>query len=261
MKTSDFDYYLPPELIAQHPAERRDESRLLVLDRKKDTLEHRTFRDFPSLLRPGDVLVLNDTKVIPARLLGQRSTGARVEIFLLHPESGDRWRCLVQPGRKVRPGDTVEFGNALTAHIIERHDDGSRSVEFEYEGALEDVLAAVGQIPLPPYIKREEESAEDRERYQTIYAAHPGAVAAPTAGLHFTLEILKEIEKRGVRIARITLHVGIGTFKPVTVDAVEDHRMEMERYEISAEAAETINSARPDGRIIDPADAAPEWDN
>ena len=249
MKTTDFDYHLPPELIAQHPTERRDQSRMMVLDKASGEIEDLRFRDFPSLLKAGDVLVINDTKVIPARLLGQRSSGAKVELFLLHPLEGGNWRCLVQPGRKVRPGDTVIVGDLLQAKIIDRHEDGTRSVAFEYEGDFEAVIEKVGHVPLPPYIQRED-FQEDRERYQTVYARRAGAVAAPTAGLHFTPEILTEIEKAGIRVARITLHVGMGTFKPVNVENVKDHTMEAEWYEISQDAANLINEGKTSSRVI-----------
>lgn len=250
MLTADFDYHLPPELIAQHPAARRDGSRMLVLRREGGGISHRVFSDFPALVCPGDVLVINDTRVIPARLLGRKPTGAEVEIFLLNPLADGLWRCLVNPGRKLRPGDRVLFGEIMAAEIVDRHADGSRSVRFAHEGDFQTALERVGHIPLPPYIHRAGDEAEDRERYQTVYAAQPGAVAAPTAGLHFTPELLTAVEARGARVARITLHVGIGTFRPVTAEVAEEHRMEAERYEISPEAAATINSARPGGRIF-----------
>jgi S-adenosylmethionine:tRNA ribosyltransferase-isomerase len=250
MLTADFDYHLPPELIAQHPAARRDGSRMLVLARDGEGVSHRLFSDFPALLRPGDVLVINDTRVIPARLLGRKPTGAEVEIFLLNPLAGDLWRCLVNPGRKLRPGDRVLFGETMAAEIVDRHADGSRSVRFAHDGDFQTALEKVGHIPLPPYIHRAGDEPEDRERYQTVYAAQPGAVAAPTAGLHFTPELLAAVEARGARLARITLHVGIGTFRPVTAELAEEHRMEAERYEISPEAAALITGARPGGRIF-----------
>jgi S-adenosylmethionine:tRNA ribosyltransferase-isomerase len=249
MKTSDFEYVLPKELIAQRPAERRDESRMLVLNRAGGTTAHRQFSDFPVLLNEDDLLVLNDTRVIPARLIGKRSSGARVELFLLHPAENGLWRCLVQPGRKVRPGDTVLFGDVLKAEIVERNDDGSRDVRFIYEGDFEEVLNQVGHVPLPPYIQRDDVK-EDRERYQTVYAHRPGAVAAPTAGLHFTPEMLDQLAGKGVDVRMVTLHVGLGTFKPVTAEEVTDHRMESEWYEISSEVAEAVNSAKSEGRRI-----------
>lgn len=250
MLTADFDYHLPPELIAQYPAARRDESRLLLLPRAGGAVSHRVFREFPEFVRPGDVLVINDTRVIPARLLGHKPTGAAVEIFLLNPLADGQWRCLVNPGRKLLPGDMVSFGDSMRAEIVARHEDGSRAVRFEHEGDFQAALERVGHIPLPPYIHRDGDEAEDRERYQTVYAERPGAVAAPTAGLHFTPEILRAVTERGARIARVTLHVGIGTFRPVTAETAEEHRMEAERYEISPEAAALINGARPDGRIF-----------
>jgi S-adenosylmethionine:tRNA ribosyltransferase-isomerase len=250
MKTADFDYHLPEELIAQHPADKRDASRMLHLQRQTGELQDRTFSDLPSLLQPGDLLVLNNTRVIPARLFGTRQTGANVEVFLLHDEGRDRWRCLVQPGRKARPGDVITIAEDFTAHIEERFDDGSRLIHFEYEGDFEAVLQRYGNVPLPPYIKREQDQEEDWARYQTVFAQRPGAVAAPTAGLHFTPEILKQIQQMGVKIAWITLHVGIGTFKPVTAEDVAEHTMEAEWFEIGKDAAEKINSAHRDGRIV-----------
>ena len=197
MKTSDFDYHLPQELIAQHPAEKRELSRMMTLDKHSGESACHLFRDFPQMLKAGDLLVINDTRVIPARLKGNRSSGAKVELFLLHPENNGNWRCLVNPGRKVRPGDRVEFAGKLSADIIDRYDDGTRSVKFSHEGSFEEAIEAVGEIPLPPYIKREEQEKADKERYQTVYADAPGAVAAPTAGLHFTPEILALLEEKG----------------------------------------------------------------
>lgn len=250
MKTADFDYHLPEELIAQHPADKRDASRMLHVQRQTETLRDRQFSDLPSLLQPGDLLVLNNTRVIPARLFGTRQTGAKVEVFLLHEEEKDRWKCLVQPGRKARPGDVITIAEDFAAHIEDRFDDGSRLIRFEYEGDFEAALRQHGHVPLPPYIKRQEDEEEDWARYQTVFAQRPGAVAAPTAGLHFTPEILAQIQQTGVEIAWITLHVGIGTFKPVTAEDVAEHKMEAEWFEIGEEAAAKINRAHKDGRIV-----------
>jgi len=249
MKTADFDYHLPEELIAQHPADRRDGSRMLKLERNKGDIEDMRFEQFPELLQTGDVLVINNTRVIPARLFGRRQTGARVELFLLHQQEEERWQCLVQPGRKARPGDVITIAEGFIALIEDRNDDGSRLVRFEYQGDFEDALQAHGHVPLPPYIKHEDEK-EDRERYQTVFAQRAGAVAAPTAGLHFTPEVLNSIQEKGVEIAEITLHVGIGTFKPVTADDVVDHQMEKEWFEISPESAAKINGGIAEGRIV-----------
>lgn len=250
MKTSDFDYHLPEELIAQHPAARRDGSRMLHLEKSRGSLTDRQFADLPGLLQPGDVLVLNDTRVIPARLFGTRQTGARVEIFLLHERESGLWQCLVQPGRKARPGDTITIGEGFTAHIEERLADGSRLVRFDFDGDFEQQLHKHGHVPLPPYIKRNEDEKEDLDRYQTVFAERAGAVAAPTAGLHFTPIMLEQLSGMGVRIARITLHVGIGTFKPVTAEEITDHQMDAEWFEIGPEAADAINQGMESGRVV-----------
>lgn len=250
MKTSDFNYHLPQELIAQHPAEKRELSRMMILESNSGSTSCHLFREFPTMLQRGDVLVINDTKVIPARLKGNRKSGAKVELFLLHPEDNGNWRCLVNPGRKVRPGDTVEFAGKLTADIIARYEDGTRSVKFSHEGSFEEAIEVAGEIPLPPYIKREEQEKADKERYQTVYAAAPGAVAAPTAGLHFTPEILETLEAKGVEIARVTLHVGMGTFKPVSAEEVADHKMDSEWFEITTETAAIVTLAKAQGRRI-----------
>jgi S-adenosylmethionine:tRNA ribosyltransferase-isomerase len=251
MKTSDFDYELPRELIAQYPSERRDESRLLVLRRDSGETEHRRFRDVIDYIRSGDVLVVNDSRVIPARLIGRRSTGGRAEMFLLRDLGGNRWEVLVRPGARIRQGGMLEFGEGeLTARVVSVLADGKREVELDARDGVESAVARLGQVPLPPYIDREPVEA-DGDRYQTVYARVPGAVAAPTAGLHFTRDLLGRVESAGAAVARLTLHVGIGTFRPVSVEDPAEHRMESERYEISGETAATINSARDaGGRVI-----------
>ncbi len=250
MNVSDFDYDLPEELIAQDPLERRSDSRLMVLDKKTGFIEHRSFFEIASFLLPGDCLVLNNTKVIPARLIGEREgTGAKVEILLLKRLSGDRWETIVRPGKKLLPGSSASFGDGrLKAHIEEVTDDGGRIVSFSYEGIFEEVLDSLGEMPLPPYIHHK---LKDRDRYNTVYAKYDGSAAAPTAGLHFTKEILSEIRKMGVDIAEVTLSVGLGTFRPVKCERVEEHHMHSESFEISSEAADLINSAKEKGgRII-----------
>ncbi len=250
LRLSDFDYHLPPEKIAQHAVEPRDSSRLMVVSRNGG-VEHHRFSDLPSYLEPGDVLVLNDTRVIPARLLGRRSTGARVEVLLIHPIESNTWRCMVNPGRRVRPGDSIVFSEELSGEVVERTEGGTRAVRFIHKGDFEEVLERTGLTPLPPYIKRDEPEEGDRTRYQTVYAEKPGAVAAPTAGLHFTKNVMDEIRSRGIDIARLTLHVGPGTFQPVKVDEIEKHRMDSERYEVGKDAAAAINAARgAGGRIV-----------
>lgn len=252
MLLSDFDYELPPALIAQHPPAERGQSRLLVIPRRETSLlAHRAFSDFPEYLNAGDCLVLNDTRVIPARLLGRRRTGGQAELLLLRPLGGDRWEALGRPARRLRVGETVEFGAVLRAEVVALGDEGRRTVQLHYEGELLPLLDRVGQMPLPPYIQREQTEAEDKTRYQTVYAAQPGAVAAPTAGLHFTPEVLAAIEARGVKIVRLTLHVGLGTFRPISVERLEDHVMHAEWYSVAPEAAATINTARAGGgRVI-----------
>lgn len=250
MKTSDFNFALPPELIAQDPLEDRSSSRLMVLDRKTGQITHRIFHDITDYLHPGDCLVINDTKVIPARLIGQKEeTGAQIEILLLKRKENDVWETLVKPGKKCRPGAKVVFGNGeLRAEILEVLSDGNRLVQFSYEGIFEEVLDRLGQMPLPPYITHK---LKDRNRYQTVYAKYEGSAAAPTAGLHFTRELLKQIEDMGVSIARVTLHVGLGTFRPVKVENVLEHHMHSEYYHVSEEAANLINSTKKKGgRII-----------
>lgn len=250
MKTSDFNFALPPELIAQDPLEDRSSSRLMVLDRKTGQITHRIFHDITDYLHPGDCLVINDTKVIPARLIGQKEeTGAQIEILLLKRKENDVWETLVKPGKKCRPGAKVVFGNGeLRAEILEVLPDGNRLVQFSYEGIFEEVLDRLGQMPLPPYITHK---LKDRNRYQTVYAKYEGSAAAPTAGLHFTRELLKQIEDMGVHIARVTLHVGLGTFRPVKVENVLEHHMHSEYYHVSEEAANLINATKKKGgRII-----------
>ncbi|HEY2291996.1 MAG TPA: tRNA preQ1(34) S-adenosylmethionine ribosyltransferase-isomerase QueA [Thermoanaerobaculia bacterium] len=245
MLTSDFDYDLPASSIAQEPAP-RGESRLLVLDRTGPE-RHARVRDLPRLLRPGDLLVLNDTRVIPARLYGRSAGGGKMEILLIEPLAEREWDALVKPGRRARPGARFEIGEGLLAEVIDKREDGRYRLRFSEP--VEPHLERLGHIPLPPYIHRPD-TPEDRERYQTVYARRPGAVAAPTAGLHFTSELLREIAEAGVEIARVTLHVGIGTFKPVSAERIAEHRMERERYEIGEETAEAIRRARAAGRRI-----------
>ncbi len=250
MDVKDFYYDLPQELIAQDPLEDRASSRLLVLDKKTGEMEHRSFRDILTYLKSGDCLVINDTKVIPARLIGSREeTGAKIEVLLLKRREKDVWETLVKPGKKARVGTVIHFGDGLlTGTVTDVVEEGNRLIRFSYEGIFEEVLDRLGQMPLPPYITHQ---LKDKNRYQTVYAKHEGSAAAPTAGLHFTQELLREIEEKGVRIARITLHVGLGTFRPVKVENVQDHHMHSEYYEISPEAAEIINQTKKNGgRII-----------
>ena len=250
LKTSDFNYDLPKTLIAQSPIENRDQSRLLVLDKENGAITHRHFFDIVSYLNPGDCLVLNDTKVMPARLLGHREkTGAKIEILLLTRKSDDIWEVLVRPGKKALPGDIIIFGDGiLKAQVLEVAPGGNRYVQFKYEGIFEQVLDVLGEMPLPPYIT---ERLDDKTRYQTVYAKETGSAAAPTAGLHFTEKVLREISAKGVEIAEITLHVGLGTFRPVKTDDVSTHEMHSEFFNILPEEAEKINSAkRNGGRII-----------
>ena len=249
LKTSDYYFDLPQELIAQDPLTDRTASRLLVMDRKTGEIEHRTFRDITEYLRPGDTLVLNDTKVIPARLLGvKEGTGANAEILLLKRLSEKQWETLVKPGKKLRPGARVTFGDgSLRAVILDVLEGGNRLVEFEYEGIFEEVLDRLGEMPLPPYITHK---LQDKNRYQTVYARYEGSAAAPTAGLHFTEELLDEIRSKGVRTAFVTLHVGLGTFRPVKVDDVTSHHMHTEWYNVSEEAAELINRTHSEGHRV-----------
>ncbi|HHY75228.1 MAG TPA: tRNA preQ1(34) S-adenosylmethionine ribosyltransferase-isomerase QueA [Firmicutes bacterium] len=252
MRVDEFDYCLPQELIAQKPLERRDESRLMVLDRATGRTEHRRFRDIKEYLRPGDILVVNDTRVIPARLKGVRQTGGKIEVLLLKDLGGDDWECLVKPGHKVRPGDvftvpggrSAEKDTVLKGTVKARTAYGGRVIHWEYQGRWEDALEKVGQVPLPPYIKS---PIADPSRYQTVYARVPGSAAAPTAGLHFTPELLAEIRDMGVLIESVTLNVGLGTFRPVKEETVEAHVMHEEYFEISEETARVINEARESG--------------
>jgi S-adenosylmethionine:tRNA ribosyltransferase-isomerase len=243
--TRDFDYHLPAASIAQEPAP-RGESRLLVLDRTGPE-RHSRVRDLPRLLRPGDLLVLNDTRVIPARLYGRSAGGGRMEILLVERLGEREWEALVKPGRRARPGTSIQLEGGLAAEVIGKREDGRHRLRFPEP--IEPYLDRLGHVPLPPYIHRPD-TPEDRERYQTVYARRPGAIAAPTAGLHFTEDLLREIEQAGVGIARITLHVGIGTFKPVSAERIEEHRMDSERYEIGEEAAAAIRRARAGGRVV-----------
>jgi S-adenosylmethionine:tRNA ribosyltransferase-isomerase len=250
LKTSDFNYELPPELIAQTPLERRDGSRLLVMDRKTGAWEHRHFYDLPSYLHPGDCLVLNDSRVLPARLLGHRvPSGGAVEVLLLQDKGDGVWECLTKPGRKTQPGTELSFGDGeLTATVVGAKEDGNKLVQFHYEGIFLEVLERLGKMPLPPYIKEE---LADGERYQTVYSRVNGSAAAPTAGLHFTREMLDSIAASGVSIAYVTLHVGLGTFRPVKADEITDHHMHSEFCMISAETAALLNQTRQNGgRII-----------
>lgn len=250
MKSSDFYYELPQELIAQEPLAQRSSSRLLVLDKESGRIENKIFSDLKDYLQKGDCLVLNDTRVIPARLLGSRSdTGGKIEFVLLKNIEGDIWEVILKPGKRAKPGSRFSFGNGeLRAEIIEVLEGGNRLVSFEYEGIFQEVLDRVGIVPLPPYITRR---LEDPERYQTVYSKYRGSAAAPTAGLHFTAELLDELKQRGILIANLTLHVGLGTFRPVKVENIEDHVMHSEYYCLNAAAADTINSCKANGgRII-----------
>ena len=245
MTVADFDYFLPEELIAQTPLQNRPSSRLLVLDKETGEVKHRTFRDILEYLNPGDCLVLNDTKVLPARLLGTNPTGAAIEFLLLSQREGDVWEIIVRPGRKCTPGKVISFGEGkLTGEILEVLDNGNRLVKFTYDGIFNEVLDSLGEMPLPPYIH---EKLADRDRYQTVYARHDGSAAAPTAGLHFNEEFLEEIKKKDVQLAFVTLHVGLGTFRPVKVEKITDHEMHKERYIVTEETAEIINSTKRNG--------------
>ena len=249
MKVSDFDFYLPEELIAQHPLEKRDESRLMVLDKKTGEIEHKRFYDIIDYLNKGDTLVLNNTRVMPARLIGEKeNTGGKIEFLLLKRVEGDKWECLAKPGKSAREGRRFTFGNGiLKAEVIEVLENGNRIVEFYYEGIFEQVLDSLGEMPLPPYIH---EKLDDKERYQTVYSKEKGSAAAPTAGLHFTKELLKKIEDKGVNIVYLTLHVGLGTFRPVKVENIENHNMHSEFYMLSKESAEVINETKKRGNRV-----------
>ena len=250
MNVKDFDFELPQELIAQDPLEDRSGSKLLILDKDTGKTEHRIFRDIVSYLNPGDCLVINNTKVIPARLYGvKEGTEAHIEILLLKRRENDIWETLVKPGKKAKPGTKIIFGDGLlTGEVIDVVEEGNRLIQFSYEGIFEEILDRLGQMPLPPYITHR---LKDKNRYQTVYAKYDGSAAAPTAGLHFTPELLQTIREKGVHIAEVTLHVGLGTFRPVKVENVSEHHMHSEFYMIDEKAADTINAAkRAGGRII-----------
>mgnify|MGYP002659874454 FL=1 len=249
MKVSDFNYNLPQELIAQVPIKNRDESRLMVLDKKNKTIEHKIFKDIINYLKPGDCLVRNNTKVIPARLYGiKEETGINVEFLLLNRIEGDYWEVMVRPGRRLKEGTKVIFGNGiLQAEILEIMNGGNRKVKFTYEGIFNEILDKIGLMPLPPYIH---EKLKEKDRYQTVYAKYEGSAAAPTAGLHFTNELLEEIRQKGIDIANVTLHVGIGTFRPVKEENVEEHAMHTEHFYIKQEDVEKINKAKKEGHRI-----------
>lgn len=249
MKLSDFMYDLPEERIAQTPVEPRDHSRLMVIHRDTDQIEHKHFYDVIDYLNPGDVLVINDTRVIPARLYGERPTGGACEVLLLRQLAPKKWETLVKPGKKLKPGAEIVFGDGrLRGRVLETTDVGGRIVEFECEGTFEAALDALGEMPLPPYIH---EQLEDRERYQTVYARHEGSAAAPTAGLHFTPELLNRIREKGIDVVPVLLHVGLGTFRPVKVENIEEHHMHSEYFEVTEDAARRINAARErGGRIV-----------
>lgn len=249
MKKEDFYFKLPEELIAQDPLEDRSASRLLVLDKESGKIEHRMFRDIKAYLKPGDCLVINDTKVIPARLIGSKiGTDAKIEILLLKRKENDIWETLVKPGKKAKPGTKMSFGEGLLiGEVIDVVEEGNRLIQFSYQGIFEEILDQLGQMPLPPYITHQ---LEDKNRYQTVYAKHSGSAAAPTAGLHFTPELLKEIKESGVDIAHVTLHVGLGTFRPVKVENIQEHHMHSEFYHIEASEAEKINRAKREGHRI-----------
>lgn len=249
MKVSDFDYNLPDELIAQTPIEKRDESRMLVLNRVENKIEHRHFYDCIEYINPGDVLVINDTKVIPARLFGKKTgTDRSIEVFLLKRENYSEWQALLKPGKKVKIGDKIIFSDDLSAVLIKKLPDGVVHIQFEFNGIFEEILSRLGNVPLPPYIREE---LKDFNRYQTIYAEHDGSCAAPTAGLHFTNELMQRIRLKGIDIVPILLHVGLGTFRPVKTEQVEDHIMHSEFFSVNEESADRINTARKNGgRVI-----------
>ena len=248
MKLSEFDYNLPEELIAQTPIKKRDESRLMVLNRKDQTIEHKRFKDIIDYLEPGDCLVRNNTKVIPARLYGKKSTGAKVEFLLLNRIEGDIWECIVRPGHKLKPGTEVEFGDGILKGIVlDVMEGGTRKVEFKYSGIFNEILDKIGLMPLPPYIH---ESLKDNDRYQTVYAKYEGSAAAPTAGLHFTPELFEKIKEKGIDVANVTLHVGIGTFRPVKEENVEEHHMHSEHFYIKQEDVDKINKAKKNGKRV-----------
>lgn len=248
MKTEDFNYYLPEELIAQTPLENRDESRLMVLDKTTGEIEHKHFYDIIDYLEEGDVLVLNDTKVLPARLHGTKEvTGSHIEILMLKELENDSWECLARPAKRINVGDTVDFGGILKATCTQVKEEGIRIFKLSYQGILYEILDKLGEMPLPPYIH---EKLKDKDRYQTVYAKEVGSAAAPTAGLHFTTDLLDKIAKKGIKIEYITLHVGLGTFRPVTSENVLDHQMHSEYYIMSKKTAEVLNEAKKNGNMI-----------
>lgn len=248
MKVSEFNYYLPEELIAQHPLEKRDASRLMVVNKEHKTIEDKKFTDILDYLEPGDCLVRNNTKVIPARIFGKKETGANVEFLLLNNIEGDIWETIVKPGNKLHIGTKVIFGDGiLNAEVLEIMPGGTRKVKFTYDGIFNEILDKIGLMPLPPYIHEE---LKEKDRYQTVYAKYQGSAAAPTAGLHFTDELLSKIKEKGVEIANVTLHVGIGTFRPVKVETIEEHHMHSEHFYIKQEDADKINKAKKDGHKI-----------
>ena len=248
MNLSEFNYELPEELIAQTPIKKRDESRLMILNRKEQTIEHKKFKEIIEYLQPGDVLVRNNTKVIPARLYGKKETGANVEFLLLNNIENDIWEAIVRPGNKLHVGTKVIFRDGmLEANILEILPGGTRKVEFKYQGIFNEILDKIGLMPLPPYIH---ETLKEKDRYQTVYAKYEGSAAAPTAGLHFTPELLKKIEEKGIEIANVTLHVGIGTFRPVKEQTIEEHKMHSEHFYIKQEDVEKINKAKKEGRRV-----------
>ena len=249
MKVSDFDYELPEELIAQHPYDKRDEARLMVLHRDTKEIEHKVFKDIIDYLEPGDCLVINDTKVIPARLYGKKDTGANVEFLLLKRIENDDWEAMVRPGNKLKTGAKVTFGDGLlNAEVLDTLPGGNRKVRFTYNGIFNEILDQIGLMPLPPYIK--ENIKEENEKYQTVYAKYEGSAAAPTAGLHFTEELLEKIKEKGIDIAKVTLHVGIGTFRTVKVENVEEHQMHSEHFFVKQSEADKINKARETGHRV-----------
>lgn len=249
MKVTDFDFYLPEELIAQHPLEKRDESRLMVLNKQTGEIEHKKFYDVLDYLNEGDTLVLNNTRVMPARLIGEKeNTGGKIEFLLLKRIEGDKWECLAKPGKSAKVGRKFTFGNGkLKAEVVDVLEDGNRIVEFKYDGIFEEVLDSLGEMPLPPYIH---ERLEDKELYQTVYSKEKGSAAAPTAGLHFTKELLQKIQDKGVNIAYVTLHVGLGTFRPVKVETIEDHDMHSEFYILDQKDADIINETKKRGNKV-----------
>ncbi|MBP2634130.1 MAG: queA [Firmicutes bacterium] len=248
MLVSDFDYYLPEELIAQQPVEPRDQSRLLVLDRKNGDIEHTKFHNLLHYLKPGDTLVFNDTRVIPARLFGtKQGTGGKIEVFLLNRTTKDEWEVLVKPGKKAKPGTIIEFSDTLQCEVLEGTDFGGRKVRFQYQGIFEEILDVLGETPLPPYIKAK---LADKERYQTVYARERGSAAAPTAGLHFTHQLMDECKNMGVNLAFVTLHVGLGTFRPVAVDDITNHVMHREYYSVPPETAAIVNQTLAAGNRV-----------